>query len=195
MRVTQITPLRLTAALILAATVPVVSGAEISGVSRFRIVNEKVLRGAQPTEAGFRSLKAAGVKTILNLRQPGDHTEAEKKLVEKLGMKYVSIPMKGLHTPTEDQISKAMKVLHDEEAGPVFVHCKKGKDRTGVVIGAYRMKHDGWNAKKAVQEARGIGMSWFQFPLIRYLQGYQPNGKGGDVDVVSEPEPLAEAAR
>ena len=28
--------------------------------------------------------------------------------------------------------------------GPIFVHCRRGKDRTGTVIACYRIQHDGW---------------------------------------------------
>ena len=43
--------------------------------------------------------------------------------------------------------------------GPVFIHCRRGKDRTGTVIACYRMQHDGWNNAKAQAEANEFGMS------------------------------------
>jgi protein tyrosine/serine phosphatase len=36
-------------------------------------------------------------------------------------------------------------------AGPVYVHCRKGHDRTGVVIACFRIAHDGWSNEKAIQ--------------------------------------------
>ena len=53
--------------------------------------------------------------------------------------------VKLLQTPEEKQISRVLKALQDEKAGPVFIHCKRGADRTGVAIACYRMEHDGWS--------------------------------------------------
>jgi tyrosine-protein phosphatase SIW14 len=163
--------LALTFALLPAATV---SGASLNGVPNFQTVNDHVYRGAQPSTEGFQNLAKIGIKTVVDLREEADDRKREMKAVSDLGMRYVHIPMKGMRTPSEKQISDALKVLNDDSQGPVFVHCRLGKDRTGVVIAAYRIQHDGWENQRALKEARSIGMSWFQFPLQRYLIAYKP---------------------
>ncbi len=162
------------------------AGQSVPGVPNFQTVNERVLRGGQPTAEGFRNLAARGVKTIVDLRESDDRSKAEKKLVESLSMRYVNIPMKGMHTPSDAQISRALRVLKSDSAAPVFVHCKRGADRTGAVVACYRIQNDNWDNTKALQEARGYGMSWYQFQLARYVMSYQPHsdgiaGKAGDV--------------
>jgi protein tyrosine/serine phosphatase len=156
----------------------------VEGVRNFQVVNDRVLRGGQPGAEGFRSLSAAGVRTVLDLRESGERSKAEKDLVKSLGMKYVNIPMKGMHTPSDGDVRHALRVLRDEDAGPVFVHCQRGADRTGMVVAAYRMEHDGWSNGQALKEARGYGMSWYQYPLIRYVLAYQPK-KGGIQDATA----------
>src|SRR5438552_416449 len=151
----------------------------VKGVPNFRVVNDQVLRGGQPTDAGFRNLAAMGVKTIVDLTEEGERSHDEKKLVKALGMHYVSVPMKGMTTPKEKQISHALKALKDNSDGPVFIHCKRGADRTGVVIACYRIEHDGWDNQKALTEARNYGMSWYQFPLQRYVKAYEPHDNSG----------------
>jgi protein tyrosine/serine phosphatase len=132
-------------------------------------IDEKVYRGAQPTDEGFRNLAKMGVRTIVDLRGP-EHSETyEKRVVEAAGMRYVSIPMKGMMEPTENQILGALKVMNDPDAGPVFVHCRRGADRTGVVIACYRISHDAWNAPRALSEAKQDGMSLFEVALRRYV--------------------------
>jgi len=126
-----------------------------------------------------------GVRTIVDLQEDGDRSRDEKKLVKALGMKYVNIPMKGMTTPTEKQISHALKALNDNSDGPVFVHCKRGADRTGVVIACYRIKHDHWDNPKALSEARNYGMSWYQLPLQRYVRSYEPHDSGLDAPGVA----------
>jgi len=157
----------------------------IKGVPNFHVVDDQVLRGGQPTGVGFRNLAAMGVRTIVDLQEDGDRSRDEKKLVKALGMKYVNIPMKGMTTPTEKQISHALKALNDNSDGPVFVHCKRGADRTGVVIACYRIEHDHWDNATALSEARNYGMSWYQFPLQRYVRSYEPHDSGLDASGVA----------
>src|SRR4029453_14430428 len=88
---------------------------QIQGVPNFHVVNDQIYRGGQPSGKGFRNLAAAGVKTILDLREDDERGKDEKKLVKALGMRYVHVPMKGMKTPSKKQVSKALKVLQDEK--------------------------------------------------------------------------------
>jgi len=144
------------------------------GVSNFHVVNQQVYRGAQPSDQGFANLARMGVKTVLDLRDEKDRSKEEKKLVKALGMRYETVPMRGMKTPSDKQIKNALKVLNDSKAWPVFVHCKRGADRTGAVIACYRVGHDGWTNQAALTEARRYGMSWYQFQLKGYVSSYEP---------------------
>jgi protein tyrosine phosphatase (PTP) superfamily phosphohydrolase (DUF442 family) len=148
---------------------------QIGGIPNFHAVNTQIYRGGQPSPEAMRRLADAGFKTILDLREDDQRGKDEKKLVKSLGMHYINVPMKGMKKPEDKQISKALKVLHDEHSGPVFIHCKRGADRTGVVLACYRMEHDNWDHQQALSEARQLGMSWYQIPLIRYVQSYHPH--------------------
>jgi len=89
-------------------------------------------------------------------------------------MQYVNAPMTGLTPPTEAQISKILALLEDNTTRPVFVHCKRGADRTGAVIAAYRIDQDHWDNARALKEAMSRGMSFFQFPRQSYILRFQP---------------------
>lgn len=148
------------------------------GIDRFHEVNEHLYRGAQPTESGFKYLATIGVKTVLDLREHDERSAAEERVVTGLGMRYINVPMSGLTPPTEAQTIQILKLLEDSTNGAVFVHCKAGKDRTGAVIGAYRVDHDHWNNAQALKEARAIGMSFFQIPRQNYILAFQPRTDG-----------------
>jgi tyrosine-protein phosphatase SIW14 len=152
------------------------SAAEMSvpGIERFHKVNEKVYRGAQPNAQGFQALAKLGVKTVVDLRESGSRSVEEQKMVTAAGMKYVSIPMQGLATPVPADIARAAAILNDEAAGPVFVHCRQGVDRTGTVVAVYRMNHDKWDNAKAMAEAKAMGMHWIQKPLQGFIRNYHP---------------------
>jgi uncharacterized protein (TIGR01244 family) len=146
------------------------------GVGNFHKVNDRVYRGAQPTPEGFRNLAELGIKTVIDLRGDEHSIADEKQWVEAAGMKYVSVPMKGMQTPGADQIAAALKILNDDSAGPVFVHCKRGADRTGAVIACYRIGHDHWDSARALDEATNYGMSWYQLQIRRFVARYNSTG-------------------
>jgi protein-tyrosine phosphatase len=54
------------------------------------------------------------------------------------------------------------------------VHCKRGADRTGVVIAVYRIQHDQWENSRPLAEVMSRGMSWLQFPRQNYVLQYRP---------------------
>ena len=142
----------------------------------FQKVNDHVFRGGQPSADGFRELAERGIKTVIDLRQIGEHSQAdEQKIVTGLGMRYVSIPMAGMSTPKDDQVTAALALLNDTANGPVFVHCKRGADRTGMVIAVYRISQDGWENKRALDEAKSYGMSFFERAIQHYVVDYKPS--------------------
>jgi tyrosine-protein phosphatase SIW14 len=141
-------------------------------LSNFGKVNDGLYRGAQPDKEEFAKLAKMGIKTVVNLRLEKD--PKEKLIVEAAGMKYVSVPMANFGAPSEEQLARVMAVLDDPTAAPVFVHCRRGADRTGTVIAAYRISHDHWTNEKALDEARSYGMSRFERAMQSFIKEYKP---------------------
>lgn len=154
--------------------------ASAPGINNFDQVDAHVYRGGQPTLEGFQYLAKIGVKTIIDLREPGRRSEAEERTVTSAGMRYISVPMTGFTPPTEPEISKLLAVLEDS-TGPVFVHCRRGADRTGAVIAAYHIDHDKWENSRALKDAMAHSMSFFEFPRQKFIKNFRPrteNAKG-----------------
>lgn len=145
-----------------------------SGVGNFHQVDANVYRGAQPTPEGLKNLAQLGIKTIVDLRHGKDHTDSEEKAAEALGLKYVSVPMKGLDPPTDKQIASLLAVLNSSNQTPVFVHCRQGMDRTGAVIACYRIAHDHWTNDKALAEAKEYGLHSSQHPRQNFILNFLP---------------------
>jgi tyrosine-protein phosphatase SIW14 len=154
------------------ASFPAAAQSNVAGVPNFHQINDHVYRGAQPTDLGFQSLAKLGVKTIVDLRESGSRSVAEQKMVESDGMRYVTIPFQGMSAPSPADVAKVLALFDDTSSGPVFVHCRRGADRTGTVIACYRIAHDGWNNQKALQEAKADGMSWTEIAMQHYVMGY-----------------------
>ena len=150
-----------------------VFAASVPGIKNFDKVDAHVYRGAQPTEEGFQYLAKLGVKTIIDLRENDDRSQAEERMVSTAGMTYVNVPMTGLTAPTEAEITRILALLEDKTSGPVFVHCKRGADRTGAVIAAYHIDHDMWDNDKALSDAKAHSMSGFQYPRKAYIRDFK----------------------
>ncbi|HTQ55959.1 MAG TPA: sulfur transferase domain-containing protein [Bryobacteraceae bacterium] len=146
--------------------------ASAPGIRNFDQVDAHVYRGGQPTDEGFQYLAKIGVKTVIDLREAGPRAEAEERAVASAGMHYVNVPMTGLTPPTDAEIGRILGMLEDGTAGPVFVHCWRGADRTGAVIAAYHIDHDQWDNARALRDAKAHSMSFFQFPRQRFIKNF-----------------------
>jgi len=138
----------------------------------FHKVSDQLYRGAQPSDAGFKKLSELGIKTIVNLRGEDDLNRAEKKAVEAAGLKYFTVAMPGLSAPSDEQVASVLAIIDDPNNQPVFIHCKRGADRTGTIGAVYRILKHGWTADKAITEARRYGMSWAEFGMRSYISNY-----------------------
>jgi tyrosine-protein phosphatase SIW14 len=131
-------------------------------------VDEHVYRGAQPHKDGYTGLAKLGIKTVLDLR--GEN--AEETAVQSAGMRYVRLPWSGFKAPDESQIKTVLALLNDPTAWPVFVHCRRGADRTGTAIALYRIEHDHWTSQQALTEAKTFGMSSLEMAMQHFILGF-----------------------
>jgi tyrosine-protein phosphatase SIW14 len=155
----------------------------------FRKVQDHLYRGGQPSAGGLKKLAELGIKTVVNLRGEDDLTRAEEAEAKALGLRYYGVAMPGLSRPSDAQIKQVMALLDNQENWPVFIHCKRGSDRTGTVIACYRIAKEGWTDQRAISEARQYGMSWTEFGMRDYISGYarQALDKANQVKAESNP--------
>jgi protein tyrosine phosphatase (PTP) superfamily phosphohydrolase (DUF442 family) len=138
----------------------------------FRKVSDGLNLGAQPLSGGIKKLAELGIKTLINLRGADELIIGEQKETESAGLRYFNIPMPGLSAPSDEQVARVMSIINNPDNQPVFVHCKRGADRTGTIGAIYRISHDGWTADRAIAEARLYGMSWAEFGMRSYIWDY-----------------------
>lgn len=127
------------------------------GIKNFRKVNNWLYRGGQPEIDQLSELKNLGVKTILCLRWNSSAIEDERKKAEELSFNFVYLPLTYWILPKPDEIRKFFCLLDDQTMHPIFVHCKHGSDRTGMLIAFYRMARDGWSPDEAYKEMKDAG--------------------------------------
>jgi tyrosine-protein phosphatase SIW14 len=173
--------------LVLAVSVSAQEEARYKELPNFHRVSDQLFRGAQPGNGGIKKLSELGIKTIVNLRGTDELTVSQQKEAEAAGLRYFSIPMPGLSAPSDDQVAKVLDLINNPDNQPVFIHCKRGADRTGTIAAVYRISHEDWTAERAIAEARRFGMSWAEFGMRSYIANYykQQSGKR------SQPAPAA----
>ncbi|HXM36631.1 MAG TPA: protein tyrosine phosphatase family protein, partial [Pyrinomonadaceae bacterium] len=126
-------------------------------IRNFLRVNDQFCTGGQPRVEQLAKLKAEGVKTIINLRPPGEHRAAEEEAMAKeLGLRYYNIPVV-FADPKDEQVAEFLKITDDPENRPAFIHCA-GAIRVGAFWMIRRVLRDGWSVDKAEEEAKKIGL-------------------------------------
>jgi protein tyrosine phosphatase (PTP) superfamily phosphohydrolase (DUF442 family) len=108
---------------------------ELDGVRKGVVVDERVWRGAAPSAAGYRSLAAAGVSTIVDLRSDSERGAAVET-IDDAGLELVRLPIRDGQLPTDDEVHQFLDVVEAAD-GVVFVHCGAGVGRTGAMVAAY----------------------------------------------------------
>jgi protein tyrosine phosphatase (PTP) superfamily phosphohydrolase (DUF442 family) len=139
---------------------------ELPGVPNFYKASDKLYRGAQPTVEGMIRLQELGIKTVVNLRSSrSDHDE-----IAHTGLKYEQLDMTTLMVRTKDVI-KFLQIVTDNNNTPVFVHCRRGADRTGLMCAIYRVVVEGWSKTEAIDEMTKGGFGFFSGwkNLVNYI--------------------------
>jgi protein tyrosine phosphatase (PTP) superfamily phosphohydrolase (DUF442 family) len=139
------------------------------GVPNFGEVTPTLYRGGLLNPAGLQALAKMGVTVVVDAH---DDSRSEKAAAAKLGMEYIAIPWH-CPWPHDDVFVKFLQVLRQNRGKKVFVHCRLGDDRTGMMVAAYRMAEEGWTADEAMNEMEVFGFSRSHHLICPSLAGYE----------------------
>ena len=139
------------------------------GLPNFYKINANLYRGGQPTKEGLSRLKKLGIKTVISLRSDFIITQRERRLAEKLKINFINVPLSGFRNPGKKKIENLLRCIADRNNQPVYLHCRSGRDRTGMVVAAYRIIFERWNPLAAHQEAKRFGFREYYIPLKRFI--------------------------
>jgi tyrosine-protein phosphatase SIW14 len=129
------------------------------GIRNFGEVTPTLYRGGQPSAEGFETLAHMGIAIIVDTGR----SKRDEQLIKKLGMRYVSLPWY-CPFPKDEVFARFIELTRENPHKKIFVHCRLGDDRTGMMIAAYRMAAQGWTAQEAMQE-----MHEFDYRGIHHL--------------------------
>jgi protein tyrosine/serine phosphatase len=138
---------------------------DLPGLPNLHKVSDSVYRGAEPTAEGIQQLKKLGVRTVIDLRSSGSPDD-----VQGTGMTYVHIPATAWQ-PDEKTVVRFLQIVTDAGQSPVFVHCQRGADRTGMMCAIYRVAVQGWSKDQAIDEMTHGGFGFYSGwqNIVRYI--------------------------
>jgi protein tyrosine phosphatase (PTP) superfamily phosphohydrolase (DUF442 family) len=149
----------------------------IPGVPNAGRINAHLYRGGQPTADGLAALRSLGIDTIVSFTLPTEADEAHA-----LGLQYVHLPWSASALPPVEYLARFLRMTAQGQSRVVFVHCKAGADRTGLMIAAYRVPSNGWTPDDALYEMNAFGYEVeFHPQLRRFVRGLTPAHTPGDV--------------
>lgn len=123
------------------------------GVPAYAQVSSNIWRGGQPTEAGWNWLASNGVKRVVKLNMIHNGVEDTEQFAVSNGLLVFRCPIpfmeQTIGRPDQIRLDAAVAAISQEGT---FVHCTFGKDRTGLVIGMYRVRKEGWSKEAAYSE-------------------------------------------
>ena len=125
------------------------------GLPNFAQVSTNLYRGAQPETAGFEALARMGVRTVVNLR-----SQHEDDLKPDAPLREMRIPMLA-DKPAIDDVKTFLRIVTTPTNLPAFVHCRRGADRTGLMVASYRVVVQGWDKAMAIDEMKNGGYAFF----------------------------------
>jgi protein tyrosine/serine phosphatase len=131
-------------------------------ITNFQTVEADLYRGGRLTAKDVRFLSENHkIKTIVSFETywaANEVRENEVNVAKELGIKFIHIPMQPMGDVQASFVWKAVEAVAHEQR-PLYFHCYRGSERTGLVAAGYRMKYEGWSYDRATAEMDKYGFS------------------------------------
>lgn len=144
-------------------------------ILNFDNVDKYVCRGAQENAVGVEFLKSQKVTLIINLVDINESWIKEIEYAKNNGIDYVWIPLKGFSAPSKENVELILHLIQIEIAkgGKVFIHCRYGCDRTGIIVACYEIRFYRVSNKDAQNDADIHGMSKWETDMKHFIAKFK----------------------
>ncbi|KAL6567521.1 Tyrosine-protein phosphatase dsp1 [Orobanche gracilis] len=140
----------------------------------FSMVDCGIYRSGFPDVPNFPFLKTLGLRSIIYLC-PEPYPEANVQFLEENGIRLFQFGVEGSKEPfvsiPDDIIRRALEVLLDENNHPLLIHCRRGKHRTGCLVGCLR-KWQNWCMSSIFDEYQRFAADKARLSDQRFLELY-----------------------
>jgi len=152
-----------------------------SKVANSCVVSEQTLwRGARPSPEAAAALVELGVKTVVSLELLQDDRRAfEAAAINTQDLREIQYfqirdwePLVLLsRSKTDDHVAHFLAIARTQPK-PMFVHCRSGQNRTGIMVAAYKV-FDGADIEETILEMEKYGGLWSK-PDADYIRTLTP---------------------
>ncbi len=133
------------------------------------VTAQTLWRGARPDKIAAEALLRLGAKTVVNLELLSDDRAAFQDAVVPQGGRqeigYFRVrdwePLTMLAPTKVDEHVAHFLAITRTQPTPIYVHCRSGQNRTGVMVAAYRV-FNGTSIDDAIAEMKRYGGVWFE---------------------------------
>jgi uncharacterized protein (TIGR01244 family) len=143
---------------VLLATVSVAAqGESPEGAVNYTRVDATVACAGATSPEALAGVKQLGFVSVINFRTAGEQgaeIEASRAAADEAGLKYFHIPFRA---PTPADVERFLEVIADRDNQPAYIHCASA-NRVGAMWAIKRVKQDGWEISRAMEEAETIGL-------------------------------------
>lgn len=123
----------------------------------------------QPAASDWAAIKARGVRTVVNLRAPGELKDRDEAAeVRAAGLRYVEIPVSGAEGINPANARALHAALAPAHGGWVLVHCASG-NRAGALLALEQRDFDGVAAERALEIGKSGGVTGLEGKLRQAL--------------------------
>ena len=123
--------------------------------ANYRRLSPSLAVSGKPSKEALASLKAAGFRTVIDLRQPSEGVPSAREAVEAQGLTFVSVPVSP-DTFTAGDVKRVAAVLKDQDAAPVLLFCASS-NRVGAVVAVLEYQK-GRSKDEAIAEGKKAGL-------------------------------------
>jgi protein tyrosine/serine phosphatase len=150
-----------------------------TSIANFLQVTADIYRGARPTTSDLSGLiQNYQIHTDIDLENDSSVVASEQKAARGIGMQFLSTEIDPYTELTDAEVNGVLAQMQDTSNFPIFIHCHYGDDRTGLLVGLYRVEVQGWTPAAAYQEMLKDGFHPALIGLANYFRartGYTGN--------------------
>jgi uncharacterized protein (TIGR01244 family) len=133
---------------------------DVPGATNFTRLETTVACGGATKHEAVPEIKKLGFASIINLRLPteqGADIDAEAAAAKAADIRFYNIPFNG-QQPDPAVADKFLDTITAAGNSPAYIHCAAG-NRAATMWMIKRMVVDHWDADRAAQEAKALGMT------------------------------------
>lgn len=142
--------------------------------TNFAMVEEGIYRSGFPRPVNFPFLRSLQLRSIVYLcTEP--YPEENLSFLRLQNIRLFQFGIEGKTEPfvpiPRETITEALKVLIDVRNHPVLIHCKRGKHRTGSLVGCLR-KLQGWCLSSVFEEYQLFAGAKSRVTDMRFIETF-----------------------